>query len=101
MHDPISALSNVMRSRATSSAGNALPGLNGFAIIGITPVSSIVSSIAYTASAPGANRGYGRSTMPLARYHANVMSSGAKIPFSASASAIMFAMVLRYAIRSC
>ena len=29
------------------------------------------------------------------------MSSGAKMPFSASASAIMFAIVLRYAIGSC
>ena len=39
--------------------------------------------------------------MPFARYHASVISSGAKMPFSASASAIMLAMVLRYTIGSC
>ena len=43
----------------------------------------------------GANGGYGSSAIPFARYQAEVMSSGAKIPFSASASAIMFAIVLR------
>ena len=91
----MSALSNVMRSRATSSAENALPGLNGFAIIGITSDRSSDSSSSYAASAPGANGGYGRSVVPLARYHAYVISSGAKMPFRASASAIMFAMVFR------
>ena len=38
--------------------------------------------------------------MPLARYQANVVSSGAKMPFSVSASAIMLAMVLRKVIGS-
>ena len=42
-----------------------------------------------------AMRGYGNSVMPLARNHAYVRSSGAKMPLNASASAIMFAMVLR------
>jgi len=37
VHEPIIALSNVIRSFATSSAGNALPGLKGLAIIGVTP----------------------------------------------------------------
>ena len=68
MHEPIIALSKRIRSRATSSAGNAFPGLNGFAIIGCTSVRLSVSSIAYTASAPGEQRGYGRSPMPFARY---------------------------------
>jgi hypothetical protein len=57
VQEPIIALSIVMRSRATSTAANALPGLNGFAIIGTTPVSSIASSISYAASVPGATRG--------------------------------------------
>jgi hypothetical protein len=57
VQDPIIALSNVSRSRATSSAGNALPGLNGLAIMGRTPARSICSSMAYTASAPGAMGG--------------------------------------------
>ena len=62
---------------------------------GTTSASSSVSSASYPASAPGAKRGYGRSVMPFSRYHAYVVSSGAKIPFSASPSAIMFAIVLR------
>ena len=33
--------------------------------------------------------------MPFRRYHSYVTSSAAKMPFRASASAIMFAMVLR------
>jgi hypothetical protein len=57
VQEPIIALSNVMRSFATSSAGNALPGLNGLAIIGRTSPSSSASSIAHVTSAPGAMRG--------------------------------------------
>jgi len=45
VHDPIIALSKVIRSRATSSAGNALPGLNGLAIIGRTSLRLSVSSM--------------------------------------------------------
>ena len=89
------ALSNVSPSRAISSASLAFPGLNGRATIGRTPVSSMISSISYSASAPGLNDGYGRSTKPRAAYQAAVTSSGAKIPLNASASAIMFAMVFR------
>ena len=51
--------------------------------------------MAYTASAPGAIGGYGSYGTPFCRYHAYVVSSAAKMPFNASASAIMFAMVLR------
>jgi hypothetical protein len=39
--------------------------------------------------------------MPLAANHASVMSSGAKMPFQLSASAIMLQIVLRNAIGSC
>ena len=44
--------------------------------------------------------GYGSAVMPLLAYHAEVSSSAAKMPLSASASAIMFAIVLRYAMGS-
>ena len=64
------ALSNPRRSRATSAAGKEFPGENGFAIIGITPVSAIVSSISHTASAPGCKGGSGSAVIPLPRYHA-------------------------------
>jgi hypothetical protein len=70
VHEPIIALSNVIRSRATSSAGNALPGLNGLAIIGRTSARSSSSSISYTASRAGRDGGYGRSVIPLRAYHA-------------------------------
>ena len=95
------ALSKVSFSRATSSARNALPGAKGLAIIGAISESASVSSIAKTASGPGAILGYGRSVIPLARYQPSVMSSAAKMPFRASASAIMLAIVLRKAIGSC
>ena len=99
MHDPISALSNVSRSRATSSAGKAFPGLNGFAIMGPTPVRSNVSSISKRAPGPDWRGGYG-SAMPRAAYQASVTASRAKMPFCASASAIMLATVLRNGIGS-
>ena len=38
--------------------------------------------------------------MPLRVYQSNVISSGAKMPFCASASAIMLATVLRYGMGS-
>src|SRR5690348_14059788 len=38
--------------------------------------------------------------MPFFRYHSKVTSSGAKIPFCASASAIMLATVFRYGMGS-
>jgi hypothetical protein len=57
VQDPIKALSKVSRSRATSSAGKALPGEKGLAIIGAISDSSIASSTAYAAPAPGERRG--------------------------------------------
>ena len=94
VHDPMSALEKVIRSRATSSAGKALPGLNGLAIIGTTAVRSSLSSIAKRAAGPETSRGFD-GAMPRSRYHASVISSCAKRPFWASASAIMLAIVLR------
>src|SRR6267143_5676526 len=76
VHEPMNALSKPRRSRATSVAGNAFAGLNGFAMSGTTSERSSVSSISYRASAPGANRGYGSSVAPFSRYHAYVSSSG-------------------------
>ena len=93
------AFVKVIRSFATSSAGNAFPGLNGFAIMGTTDERSRVSSISHRASSPGLTRGYGKGK-PRSRYQASVTSSWAKMPFIASASAIMFAIVFRYGIGS-
>ena len=53
------------------------------------------------ASHPGAKRGTAGRSCPSRDTTPCVTSSGAKMPFSASASAIMFAIVFRYAIGSC
>ena len=45
VHDPMNALSKVIRSRAISVAGNAFAGLNGLAMSGTTSERSSVSSI--------------------------------------------------------
>ena len=85
-----------MRSRATSSAANAFPGLNGLAIIGCTRVEiDRLVDLVDRVDAWRRTADTGRSLMPFDRYHAYVTSSGAKMPFSASASAIMLAIVLR------
>ena len=66
MQEPIIARSNASLSRATSSAGNALAGANGFAIIGAIVERSSVSSIAYDGvRARATSRGYGRSVSAL------------------------------------
>ena len=62
--------------------------------IGTTSVRTSVSSTAKTASPPDARRGYGR-LIPRCAYQASVAASCAKIPFCASPSAIMLAIVLR------
>ena len=46
-----------------------LPGLNGFAIIGVTSPRWNSSSISNAASGPQLNRGYGSWLTPFARYH--------------------------------
>ena len=45
VHEPMNALSKVIRSRATSAAGNAFAGLKGFAMSGTTSLRSSASSI--------------------------------------------------------
>src|SRR5262249_33813870 len=102
VHEPMSALSNVSRSFATSSAGNAFPGLNGLAIIGRTSESSSVSSNSHATSAPGVRGarpedgpGYGNSRIAFAANQAAAVAAGAKMPFQLSASAIMLQIVLR------
>ena len=85
-----------MRSRATSSAGKRVAGAERL---------GDHRTARRRATAPRRSRSARRrqarsadtedSVTPLAAYHARVTASAAKMPFSASASAIMFAMVLR------